>query len=546
MSLPNPPSIGLSGANWAYYFFGFNARQLSGNSDDAFKSLDEESFGGPTAGAALRDTGLWGVRDRYLHDIVDGSLRLRAYPMPPALAETFFFQPYIAGMISGELSHAQRYGYWETRIKINSLTQGQHLSVWMLANDGSFPPEIDLLECVGQFPTIIFSNSHGPHDGGAISQFTVLPSVSADWHILGFRWTSSRLTWTVDGQIVRQHSNYPLLDGKQMYFLITWEIASFFPGDPDVTTIWPAEVAIDYVRIYADPPLPPVEGTLTGTVAAAITLTSANMALVWSDEFTVRSVGHPDDGDFNWGYYFLGWNFTRLTPNSDDALKTYDEAITTGVTTVRDTLVETGLWGDHSFYLHEVIDGIMYLRAYPTPPLHLVDGFGNIPYITGMLSGELTYGQRYGYWECRLKINSITQGQHLMVSLLPNDLTFNTEIDLLDCIGSEPTTISVNSHGEIDDIPINEFEALPSITADWHVLGFRWTPNTLIWTIDGEIVRQHFDYSPLNTQQLYFAIFWQVANIRGGNPDVTTVWPAEVAVDYVRISADSDSVGGVP
>src|SRR4051794_39281422 len=44
-----------TGARWVHYFTGWNVRRLSGNSDDAFKASDEESWnGGTPVGQSLR------------------------------------------------------------------------------------------------------------------------------------------------------------------------------------------------------------------------------------------------------------------------------------------------------------------------------------------------------------------------------------------------------------------------------------------------------------------------------------------------------------
>ena len=56
------------------------------------------------------------------------------------------------------------------------------------------------------------------------------------------------MQWTMDGKVIREHSNY--LNQQKLYFLMTWDIASNWPGNPDSSTRWPAEVAVDYVRNY--------------------------------------------------------------------------------------------------------------------------------------------------------------------------------------------------------------------------------------------------------------------------------------------------------
>ena len=56
------------------------------------------------------------------------------------------------------------------------------------------------------------------------------------------------MRWTINGQVVREHPNY--INSKDLYMLMSWDIGSNWPGKTDSSTKWPAEVLIDYVRIY--------------------------------------------------------------------------------------------------------------------------------------------------------------------------------------------------------------------------------------------------------------------------------------------------------
>ena len=236
-----------SGKNWAPYFVGWNVRSLAGNSDDAVKMADSETLGsGPTAGNALAAAGNWGTRSGFLHEVVGGEILLRGYPTPSGQrAATFAGFPYVGAMISGQRSFSQRYGYWETRIKLTNVSQGHHFAVWLMPTDNSWPPEIDLLEVVGLDPSKYHMNSHGSSNDQLV---WFNPSDPTGWHTLGFLWTPERMTWYLDGQEKKSIANY--VTNKDFYFMMSWEMASNWPGNPNSSTRWPAEVAVDYVRIY--------------------------------------------------------------------------------------------------------------------------------------------------------------------------------------------------------------------------------------------------------------------------------------------------------
>lgn len=230
---------------WETYFAGWNVRHLEGNNDLALKA--GSSYRG-SGGPSLVEHGVT------LHEITnDGTLKLYARPTPPALREQFEM-PYLGGMISGEKLHAQSYGYWEMRMRLNSVSAGHHWAFWLIPDDHSWPPEIDMLEAVGSNPSnqtdadYFFFNSilTDPNTDG-ITRITP-PRGKNAWYTIGFLWTETEMRWFLDGQEVRKR---PAMGGdKALYFLASPEVGGNWVGAPTTTTVWPAEAEIDYVRVY--------------------------------------------------------------------------------------------------------------------------------------------------------------------------------------------------------------------------------------------------------------------------------------------------------
>lgn len=230
---------------WLPYWARWNVRHLAGNQDRAIKHADAERLAdGRLVADVLRASGRWGSRAAYLHEVGGSTLRLRAYPLG-ADAGAFGGFPYVASMLSGERVHAQRYGYWETRLRLNRFGRGHHLAVWLLPSDGSWPPEIDIVEVVGQDPATFHTNAHGS-PVGLVSYRA--PNGATGWHTFGFEWTPSVMRWTCEGRVVREQASY--IADKDLYFLVSWEIGSRWPGPADASTPWPGEVELDHVRIY--------------------------------------------------------------------------------------------------------------------------------------------------------------------------------------------------------------------------------------------------------------------------------------------------------
>lgn len=239
---------------WSSYFRSWNTRHLAGNGDEGVKLHDDMVLAnGATVGTALRQDGRWGNRTRFLHDPSQGTLKLRAFPVSEELRPQVWGFPYVASMISADLAPGQVYGYWEIRARINAIGPGHHLAFWLLPDDGSWPPEVDIFEVVGPKPTEFSANLHLPA-GQAKPGMTFYqePPTPDGFHTFAFEWTPTTMRWLIDGKVIRSHANY--LPAKPLHPLISWEIGSNWPGKPDQTTPWPAEAEIDYIRVYKKRP----------------------------------------------------------------------------------------------------------------------------------------------------------------------------------------------------------------------------------------------------------------------------------------------------
>ena len=248
------PAFDQSGqSRWSTWFSKWGVRHLAGNADEGIKVSDELNLvGGETAGDVLRADGRWGNRARYLHEVSDRTLKLRCYPLTEAERPKFWGFPYVASMITAGEMPGQRYGYWEMRIRINTIGKGHHLALWLLSDDWVWPPEVDLLEVIGNNPSKYFADINPGDDKFTDFMHEYQKPASRDngFYVFGFEWTPTVMRWTVDGNVVRESPNL-VTNNKALYPLITWEIGSNWPGDPDASTPWPAEVEIDYVRVYA-------------------------------------------------------------------------------------------------------------------------------------------------------------------------------------------------------------------------------------------------------------------------------------------------------
>jgi beta-glucanase (GH16 family) len=158
---------------------------------------------------------------------------------------------YSSGMVQSYYAHTQTYGYFEMRAKLPA-GQGVWPAFWLLPADGSWPPEIDIMEVLGHemntLHTTVHTNESNRHTSKGTSH--VVPDMSSDFHNYGVNWQPDFITWYFDGRQVFKVPT-PADLHKPMYMIANITVGGNWPGMPDRTTPWPAEMQIDYIRAYS-------------------------------------------------------------------------------------------------------------------------------------------------------------------------------------------------------------------------------------------------------------------------------------------------------
>lgn len=175
----------------------------------------------------------------------DGTLSIWA--KPSANGEIFGYG-YTSGLITTQPTFAQTYGYFEIRADLPSAA-GAWPAFWLLPQDGSWPPELDVMEVLAQDPnatwTTAHSNTTGSHTAKGIASYT--PGGAEGFHTYGVLWTKTELTWFVDGVQVFSQAT-PADMHKPMYMLANLALGGW-AGTVDAAGL-PAEMRIDYIRAY--------------------------------------------------------------------------------------------------------------------------------------------------------------------------------------------------------------------------------------------------------------------------------------------------------
>ena len=162
--------------------------------------------------------------------------------------------PYRSGMVASHRSFAQRYGYFELRAR---LPRGQGLwpAFWLLPKpDGTWPPELDVMELFGSEPHQVLMAQHYRDAAGRERKRVRTwrgPDFTAGFHTFGMSWSPTAVVWYVDG--VERFRSTRDIPTQEMYVLVNLAVGGEAPGPPDATTPFPARMEVDYVRVWEDP-----------------------------------------------------------------------------------------------------------------------------------------------------------------------------------------------------------------------------------------------------------------------------------------------------
>ncbi|WJR80228.1 glycoside hydrolase family 16 protein [Bradyrhizobium sp. NP1] len=184
----------------------------------------------------------------------DGVLSIEARRTPAALKDVLFDNEFISGILTTQASFSQKYGYFEIRAKIPVGT-GVWPAFWMLANDGGWPPEIDVMEGRGQRPGDLVMTTHWRiRQSGRVESCGfdfVQPDASTAFHDYGVLWERDRIVYFIDRKPVSDIRT-PIGFDDPMYMIVNLAMgAKNFQGVGFVDGETPNTVAFEIDRISA-------------------------------------------------------------------------------------------------------------------------------------------------------------------------------------------------------------------------------------------------------------------------------------------------------
>lgn len=169
---------------------------------------------------------------------------------------------YTSARLQTKRLFSQQYGRFEARIQVPK-GQGMWPAFWMLGSNidrVGYPAcgELDVMEVIGRKPRTVYGTIHAPGyvDAGIGGSTLVASDLSLAFHTYGVEWTPNRVTWTLDGKAYFPALRSRLKRGQRwafdhpFYILLNLAVGGSWPGPPNSGTQFPAQMLIDWIRVY--------------------------------------------------------------------------------------------------------------------------------------------------------------------------------------------------------------------------------------------------------------------------------------------------------
>jgi beta-glucanase (GH16 family) len=176
-------------------------------------------------------------------------------------------RPYTSAMLSTQGKASWHQGRFEIRAKLPlaaGKSKGLWPAFWMRPADGSGDGELDIMEAIGT------SDAQDPEAGSVHQtvwfdgkgtypkQSKVAPvqdGPASGFHTYAAEWQAGVIRWYVDGKLSfqRDSSTAPWIDeafAGRFYIRLNMAVGGTFPGSPNAATALPADMVVDWVKVY--------------------------------------------------------------------------------------------------------------------------------------------------------------------------------------------------------------------------------------------------------------------------------------------------------
>jgi beta-glucanase (GH16 family) len=180
--------------------------------------------------------------------------------------------------------------------------------------------------------------------------------------------------------------------------------------------------------------------------------------------------------------------------------------------------------------------------------------YGRCEYTSARISTAGQFTQAYGHYEARMKLPR-GQGMWPAFWMLGNDIGSvgwpnSGEIDIMENVGYEPTTVHGTIHGPgySGAGGIGAGYSGPNFSDSFHTYAIDWAPNSIRWSVDGNVYQTRTPADLGGNRWVFDHPFYIILNLAvggywPGDPNSSTVFPQQLVVDYVHVTTSSSGSG---
>lgn len=125
---------------------------------------------------------------------------LAVFPRPPDFpASSAGGAEFIGGVVNTKGSFSQLYGYFQITAQMSSAA-GSMSAFYLNAEDGTWPPEIDVIEALGNSQTMLTNTIHTGASEQSVGTIGTVTNMTSGFHTYAVDWEADYITWYFDGK----------------------------------------------------------------------------------------------------------------------------------------------------------------------------------------------------------------------------------------------------------------------------------------------------------------------------------------------------------
>lgn len=157
-------------------------------------------------------------------------------------------------------------------------------------------------------------------------------------------------------------------------------------------------------------------------------------------------------------------------------------------------------------------------------------------YCSGMVTTADKFSFLYGYAEASVLLPA-GQGFWPAFWMLAQNGQSTTELDVMEVLGNDPSTINVGSHWLINGQHKHNGAAVQGadLSSGYHTVAVDWEPDHMTFYEDGNAIWTTTDTAAIPTTPMYLLLNLAVGGNWPGSPNSSTVFPSDFLIDWVHV-----------